>query len=128
MMLIAANDDRRLLDDDDAQDAKDAARLLLIRKRTKTYSGRTDLFDLAIATCLELRREQGAFNLLARSMPIETEAQREERRRHWKPLLARINKIAIELEAICEALDRDSQKRFFGAINHLPLPDQLVAE
>jgi hypothetical protein len=61
-----------------------------------SYVGRADLLDLAVATCLELRREQGEFDLLSHD---EAEGIR------GRLLLDRCDRLHFDLAAIWKAMD-----------------------
>ena len=132
MMNKATSDDERLPSENSAENsatlAEATAQRLLIKERTKDYIGRTDLYDLAVATCLELRREQGEFERLVRMTPNNTATQRAENRRKWKPLLDHCAKQEIELAAMCEAMPRGVEMRFWRTVEQLPLPRELAAE
>jgi hypothetical protein len=136
MMNRATRDDERLPVENGAGNgaensatlAEAAAQRLLIKVRMKDYIGRTDLYDLAIATCLELRREQGEFERLVRVTPNNTETQRADNRRRWKALLDQCARQEVELAAMCEAMPRGVEMRFWRTVEQLPLPRELAAE
>jgi hypothetical protein len=81
------------------------------------YMGRADLLDLAVATCLELRREQGEFDLMSHD---EAESVR------GIILLDRCERLSLDLEAMKQAMDSDTRQKLREAIERLPSPAKLV--
>lgn len=77
------------------------------------YSGRADLLDLAVATCLELRREQGEFDLLSHD---DAESVR------GNILLDRCQRLSLDLDAMKSAMDSDTKQKLREAIERLPSP------
>ena len=81
------------------------------------YVGRADLLDLAVATCLELRREQGEFDLLSHD---EAESFR------GNILLDRCERLSLDLDAMKSAMDVDTKQKLREAIECLPSPAELA--
>ena len=126
MLQAAANDDWAIGDPDDAETARHEARRAKIRHKWLGYAGRTDLLDLAIASCIELRREQGELQIFAPKPANDREPHK--RRVLVKALLERITMLGEELEAVIEAMDEATKSQFMAAMDELPSPRELVTE
>lgn len=81
------------------------------------FVGRADLLDLAVATCLELRREQGEFDLLSHD---EAESVR------GNILLDRCERLSLDLDTIRAAMDFDTKQKLHEAIERLPSRAELA--
>lgn len=105
-MRDPANDDV-LLGADDAEEARVAARYAKIRLAARNYIGRTDLLELGIATCRELRAAQCELNAAARA------------KINARLLLNRAVAKSDELSAIEEAMDEETKVKLWDAISRL---------
>jgi hypothetical protein len=81
------------------------------------YVGRADLLDRAVATCLELRRELGEFDLLPHD---EAEGIR------GRLMLDRCDRLRFDLAAMWQAMDSDMRLSLSEAIERLPSPADLA--
>jgi multidrug resistance efflux pump len=96
-----ANDPRRLDDPDDKEDARMAARRAKIKRAAAAYSGRTDLFELGIAICRELREAQGALTAAKGKSP---------------ELMNLVNAKSEDFAAVEEAMDEGTKDKLWAAL------------
>lgn len=125
-MLGTANDNAHLCDPDDVEDARSEAWRAKIRDKSRAYSGRADLLDLATKTCIELRRVHGELETLGRLLATATDAEKRLRRRSFDHIRNRVLVFSDELEAMYEAMDEPTRKQFNAALGKLPKPRELA--
>jgi hypothetical protein len=111
---------------DDRYDARNAAQWARILETSKSYAGRSDLLELALGTCLELRREQGEYDLSADKEQQGSPAERALGRRGSRIVENRLATMTNELMAMYEAMDRLTKVKFDDAVSRMPVPKDLV--
>lgn len=86
---------------DDADDARVAARRAKIKYMAEAYAGRTDLIELGLAVCRDLREAQAALNVV----------QGKDAN-----LMVFVNAKSEEFAAIEEAMDDATKERFWAGL------------
>ena len=94
---------RALIDLDDIEELRVEARRAKVRLNAQRYIGLHNLLDLAMATCMDLRREEAELHAAA-TRDYRSEAERSAARRWVRPSLARTAAIQDDLAAMTNRL------------------------
>lgn len=119
-MVKAANDDVLIPDADDREIAADRAHVTKIKQDAAVFRGRSDLIQLSLAVCRELRVAEGEFVVNASERKNVSETERVLLLRSAEPILARMRAKSDELETLLEAMDQSTRQRFWAAVDETP--------